>query len=206
MKKSISFCQILKEKHTHTQTRLMALCPGLPRWAGARKVKPIWILLEQETVSGTGIIWAICKSATRSRQITMPVTHHSVFYRPDALPATQPTASKHWRHYKKREAHTMKIGSFFLPHSVVLIKCNKTSSSVAREVTTTHTPIAVVWRPTSTPVLVTVSVSLFVSITLFPLPLAITVSSHVALFRIAPPARTSINTTQSLFLLLKNCT
>ena len=25
-------------------------------------------------------------------------THHSVFYRPDALPATQPTASKHWRH------------------------------------------------------------------------------------------------------------
>ena len=24
-------------------------------------------------------------------------THHSVFYRPDALPAAQPTASKHWR-------------------------------------------------------------------------------------------------------------
>jgi len=24
---------------------------------------------------------------------------HSVFYRPDALPAAQPTASKHWRHY-----------------------------------------------------------------------------------------------------------
>jgi len=40
--------------------------------------------------------WAICKSATRSRQITMPVPHHSVFYRPDALPAAQPTASKHW--------------------------------------------------------------------------------------------------------------
>ena len=30
-------------------TRLTALCPGLPRWAGTRKVKPIWILLEQET-------------------------------------------------------------------------------------------------------------------------------------------------------------
>ena len=27
--------------------------------------------------------------------ITMPTPHHSVFYRPDALPATQPTASKH---------------------------------------------------------------------------------------------------------------
>jgi len=30
--------------------------------------------------------------------ITMPASHHSVFYRPDTLPATQPTASKHWRH------------------------------------------------------------------------------------------------------------
>ena len=37
-----------------------------------RKVKPIWILLEQETVSGSGISWAICKSAPRSRQITTP--------------------------------------------------------------------------------------------------------------------------------------
>ena len=29
----------------------------------------------------------------------MPVPHHSVFYRPDDLPAAQPTASKHWRHF-----------------------------------------------------------------------------------------------------------
>ena len=76
----------------------MALFPGLPRWAGTRKVKPIWILLKQETVSGSGISWAICKSAPRSRQITMPAPHLSVFYRPDALHAAQPTASKHWRH------------------------------------------------------------------------------------------------------------
>jgi len=31
-------------------------------------------------------------SAPRSRQITTPAPHHSVFYRPDALPASQPTA------------------------------------------------------------------------------------------------------------------
>ena len=49
-------------------------------------------------MSGSGISWAICKSAPRSRQITMPAPHYSVFYRPDALPAAQPTASKHWRH------------------------------------------------------------------------------------------------------------
>ena len=82
---------------SHSHTRLTALCPGLPRWAGTRKVKPIWILLKQETVSGSGISWAICKSAPCSKQITMPAPHRSVFYRPDALPAAQPTASKHWR-------------------------------------------------------------------------------------------------------------
>ena len=38
------------------------------RKAGTRKVKPIWILLEQETVSGSGISWAICKSTHRSRK------------------------------------------------------------------------------------------------------------------------------------------
>jgi len=31
--------------HTHTQPfyGLLAFCLGLPRWAGTRKVKPIWI-------------------------------------------------------------------------------------------------------------------------------------------------------------------
>jgi len=61
-------------------TRLTALCPGLPRWAGNRKVKPIWILLKQETVSGSGISWAICKSAHRSRQMTMPATPPLSFF------------------------------------------------------------------------------------------------------------------------------
>ena len=89
--------------HTHTHTRLTALCPGLPGWAGTKKAKPIWILLKQETVSGSGISWAICKSAPRSRQITMAAPHHSVFYRPDALPAAQPTASKHWRHKRHKQ-------------------------------------------------------------------------------------------------------
>jgi len=49
-------------------TRLMALFPGLPRWAATRKVKPILILLKQETVSGSSISWAICKSAPHSHQ------------------------------------------------------------------------------------------------------------------------------------------
>ena len=80
-----------------SDNHLTASFPGQPGQAGTRKVKSIWILLEKETVSGSGISWAICKSATRSRQITIPAPHHSVFYRLDALPAAQPTASKHWR-------------------------------------------------------------------------------------------------------------
>jgi len=95
---NLSFNVRFGYSNTHTHTSLTALCPGQPRWAGTTKVKPIWILLEQETVSGSGISWAICKSAPRSRQIAMPAPHYSFFFRPDALPATQPTVSKHWRH------------------------------------------------------------------------------------------------------------
>jgi len=43
-------------QYTLTHTRLTALCPGLPGWASTRKVKPIWILLKREAVSGIG--WA----------------------------------------------------------------------------------------------------------------------------------------------------
>ena len=83
--------------NTHTHTRLTALFPGLPVWAGTRKVKPIWILLKQETVSGNGISWAICKSAPRSRQITTPAPHHSVFLQagcPSCHPANSVKALK----------------------------------------------------------------------------------------------------------------
>jgi len=78
--------------HTHTHTRLTALCPGLPGWAGTRKVKSIWILLKKKTVRGNGISWAICTSAPRSRQITMPAPHRSVFLQA-RRPSCHPTNS-----------------------------------------------------------------------------------------------------------------
>ena len=79
---------------THTHSRLTALCQELPGWASTRKVKPIWILLKRETVSG--ISWAICKSALRSRQTTTPAPHHSSFLQA-GCPSCRPTVSKHWR-------------------------------------------------------------------------------------------------------------
>ena len=87
----------LKCRLTHTYTHPYNNGPfsGTTQVSRYQKGKPIWILLKQETVSGSGISWAICKSASCSRQITTPAPHHSVFYRPGALPAAQPTASKH---------------------------------------------------------------------------------------------------------------
>ena len=63
--------------HTHTHTRLTVLFPGLPGWTGTRKVKPIWILLKQETESGSGISWAyaICTSLqTDNHASTSPLS------------------------------------------------------------------------------------------------------------------------------------
>ena len=77
--------------HKHTHTRLMALCPGLPGWASTRKVKPRDSEWQWHQLSRM----QICISL---QTITMTAAHHSVFYRLDALPAAQPTASKHWRH------------------------------------------------------------------------------------------------------------
>ena len=53
------------------------------------------------------------KSAPRTRQITTPVPHYSVFYRPDALPAAQPTVSKHWRQFTLvcKYFHSWTLGS-----------------------------------------------------------------------------------------------
>jgi len=89
----------------HTYTRITALCPGLPGWAGTRKVKPICILLKQQTVSGSGISWAVCKSAPRSRQITTPAHHRSVF------------TGQLWKgHYSAGEPVSASSRSFLLFH------------------------------------------------------------------------------------------
>jgi len=82
--------------------------PGLPGWAGTRKVKPIWILLEQETVSGSGISWTICKSAPRCRQITTPAPHHSVFLQ-TGCPSCRPTNSVQALKAKKHAVYSYSI-------------------------------------------------------------------------------------------------
>ena len=79
--------------HTYIQTYIHPFnCPlsGTTRVSRYQRGKTIWILLKQEAVSGSGISWAVCKSAPCSRQTTTPAPHHSVIYRPHALLAAQP--------------------------------------------------------------------------------------------------------------------
>ena len=75
--------------HTHTHP-LNGPLSGTTQVSLYQKGKTNLHLLKQETVSGSGVSWAIRKSAPHRRQITMPAPHQSVFfYRLNTLPAAQ---------------------------------------------------------------------------------------------------------------------
>jgi len=66
--------------HTHTHTHpFYSPLDIVWDYLGEPLPEPIQILLEQETVSGSGISWAICKSAPHPIQITTPAPHHTQF-------------------------------------------------------------------------------------------------------------------------------
>ena len=66
----LDVCYFVKAERWDTHTS------GITRvsWYQKGKTK------NQETVSGSDIGWAMCKSAPHSRQITMPAPHHSSFF------------------------------------------------------------------------------------------------------------------------------
>ena len=96
-------------------------------------------LLEQEIVNGSGISWAICKSAPRPRHIAMPASHHLVFCRPDTLLATHPTASKHWRHHFHR-VHYNFLFTFYRSCASVLNFFSRYNDSYLSKVTNVNLP------------------------------------------------------------------
>ena len=55
--------------------------------------KPIWILLKQETASGSGISWAIMQVCTSLQTDNHASTPTQFLQVGDALPAAQPTSS-----------------------------------------------------------------------------------------------------------------
>jgi len=62
------------------------------RWAGTRKVKPIWILLKQDTVSGSGISWAIMQVCT-SLQTDYHASTPPLNFLQAGCPSCRPTKS-----------------------------------------------------------------------------------------------------------------
>ena len=88
-------CWRIYSRHTHTHP---SNCPlsGTTRVSRYQKGKTNLDFAEARDSEWQ---WhQLGKSAPSSRQITTPAPHHSGFYRPDALPAAQPTASKHSHH------------------------------------------------------------------------------------------------------------
>ena len=89
--------------HTHTQHTFIGPLSRTTRVSRYRKVKPILIVLKQETESG--ISWAICKSTPRSRQITTPAPHRSSFLQ-TGCPSWCPTNSvKALKAYQTKQQH-----------------------------------------------------------------------------------------------------
>jgi len=67
--------------------------PSEPGLAGTR-MSPLWILLQLNMIDGGSVnnwSYKMCKAPVKS---SPPTNQHLMFYRPDALPVTQPTVSK----------------------------------------------------------------------------------------------------------------
>jgi len=91
--------------HTHTTVlRPTWILSRTTRVSRHQKGKTNLDLLEQEIVSGNGIIWAICKICT----LTQTHNHAGIpplrFLRVGCPSCAQPTASKHWRQIKALNA------------------------------------------------------------------------------------------------------
>ena len=86
----------------HTRARLTALFPGLPGWAVTRRVGPKTNLDFTEARDSEWRWYQlghmqVCTSLQTNNHARTPPLKSQVFYRPDALPAAQPTASKQRR-------------------------------------------------------------------------------------------------------------
>ena len=88
-------------------------------------------------VSGSGVSWAICKSAPRSRQITTPAPHHSVFT--GRMPFLPPNQQRQSTEGTKTLKQLYKKSHYSVPHnndhesSKTFIKCSNHFSVSVQE-------------------------------------------------------------------------
>jgi len=79
----------------HHHNHFTALFPGPVGWAGARR-ELLDFMVQGKINRGRHTDHPAGCHSIRTTQCPPPSSPH-IFYRPDALPAAQPTASKHWR-------------------------------------------------------------------------------------------------------------
>ena len=111
----------------YTHTRLTALCPGLPGWAGTRTNLDFTEARDSEWQwHQLGHMQVCTLFQTDNRASTPPLN----FYRPDALPAAQPTASEHWRpkHWRPKSTEGRSTGlPYLFLNPQVCLPCRVTS-------------------------------------------------------------------------------
>jgi len=91
--------------HHHHHYRFTALFPEPPGWACARR-ELLAFMVQGKINRGSHTDHPTGHHSIWTNQCPPPSSPH-IFYRLDALPTTQPTASKHWRqqHWSLRNAH-----------------------------------------------------------------------------------------------------
>jgi len=104
-KKKLSNCKNILDEKSCQLSCLTALCPG---------PKTIWILLKQETVSGSGISWATCKSAPRSRQSRQHLTTQFFTGQMPFLPPSQQRQSTEGKLISVLSPIALKVTTIFL--------------------------------------------------------------------------------------------
>jgi len=97
---------------TNHHNRFTALFPGPPGWAGARR--ELLDFMVQEKINRGRHNHPAGRHSIRTNQC--PPSPSPIFYRPDALPAAEPTVSKQWRQlvHSIREK-TLEFSSTVLP-------------------------------------------------------------------------------------------
>jgi len=91
----LKFDSFLNWSHHHNH--FTALFPGPPGWAGTRK-ELLDFMVQGEINKGRHTDHTAGRHSIRTNHCPPPPSSH-IFYGSDAIPAAQPTVSKHWRHF-----------------------------------------------------------------------------------------------------------
>ena len=113
VQRNIIYKQCIHKQRTHANhhhhNRFTVLFPGPPGWASARR-ELLDFMVQGKINRGRHTDHLAERRFIRTNQCPPPPSHH-IFYRPDALPAAQPTVSKHWKARKNTCRHANQLAT-----------------------------------------------------------------------------------------------